>query len=360
MSASPSSAPSALGSLGPNVVFNDIDQDGVHDPDEDGLAGVTVNLYCENVLGEYVLTDTVLTDAAGSYVFAQVQPAPCFVSVVPEFDGNDSYVFSPVVEGGNQIFPDGTSPPADVVYNENTDGWDVGMHLPLASLGPGLVFEDLNGDGFHDEDEPAMPGVSVGLVCDDGAEDQVTTTNATGWYTFDGIFPGTCRVEVDPVSSDGNDNYVFGPVVEDGNQMDPNGASPAIVVTYGDAIPGLDAGMYLPLSSIGPNTVFNDADQDGIQDEGEEPLADVLVTLVCDGNEIASTASDVQGHYEFTGVEPGECAIQVTAPANYSFSPVVDGGNQIDPLSHSSPEVVIGYNESVSTWDVGKINMTMS
>jgi hypothetical protein len=137
-SARPSAAPSALGSLGPGVAFDDRDGDGVLDPGEDVLAGVAVDLYCEVAPGQFARTATVQTDAAGAYLFAQVRPARCYVSVAPVVDGNDNYVFGPVVDGGNQIFPNGTSPSTDIGYNENADGWDVG-YVWFYAIMDGLV-----------------------------------------------------------------------------------------------------------------------------------------------------------------------------------------------------------------------------
>mmetsp|Transcript_32451 Transcript_32451/g.58651 ORF Transcript_32451/g.58651 Transcript_32451/m.58651 type:complete len:1622 (-) Transcript_32451:91-4956(-) len=224
------------------------------------------------------------------------------------------------------------------------------MYLPLANIGPNLVFNDLNKDGLHDEGEPALEGVAVSLVCD-GAEVDSTTTNATGWYEFNDIQPGTCHVAVAP-EVDGNDNYVFSPVVEDGNQIYQNGTSPTIAIGYDDIIHGWDAGLYLPLATIGPNTVFNDVDEDGTQDEGEEPVVGVPITLVCDRNAVANTTSDAEGQYEFTNVLPGDCSIQVMPDPDYTFSPVITGGNQIDP-DGNSPTVTIGYNDTINTWDVG-------
>ena len=144
-------------------MFNDFNEDGTQDEGEDPLANVTVNLYCLNEEEEMVLIDTVLTDANGLYEFTQVQPSQCYISVTLEVDGNDNYVFSPVVDDGNQINQNGTSHVVKINYNENTDGWDVSMYLPLANIGPNLVFNDLDKDGLHDESEPALEGVAVSL-----------------------------------------------------------------------------------------------------------------------------------------------------------------------------------------------------
>ena len=84
-----------------------------------------------------------------------------------------------MVDNDNQINENGTSPVVEINYNENTDGWDVGMYLPLANIGPNLLFSDLDKDGLHGESEPALEGVAVSLVCD-GAEVDSTTTISTG------------------------------------------------------------------------------------------------------------------------------------------------------------------------------------
>jgi hypothetical protein len=49
-------------------------------------------------------------------------------------------VFGPVVDGGNQIFPNGTSPAVDIGYNENADGWDVGYVAVVCSSRGNIVF----------------------------------------------------------------------------------------------------------------------------------------------------------------------------------------------------------------------------
>ena len=55
----------------------------------------------------------------------------------------------------------------------------------------------------------------------DALPQQRSKRPATGHYEFDNLSPGTCSVVVSP-SVDGNDNYAFGPVVEDGNQIFPH------------------------------------------------------------------------------------------------------------------------------------------
>ena len=65
----------------------DADGDGFQDPNELGLAGVTVNLLCAGPDGEFGTGDDVAssttTDASGNYLFDDLTPSACTVTVVP-------------------------------------------------------------------------------------------------------------------------------------------------------------------------------------------------------------------------------------------------------------------------------------
>jgi hypothetical protein len=61
--------PAALADLG-NYVWNDINKDGIQDPTEVGVAGITITLY-DNA--NNIVSSTV-TDAYGKYLFEDLQP----------------------------------------------------------------------------------------------------------------------------------------------------------------------------------------------------------------------------------------------------------------------------------------------
>lgn len=348
-------------------MFNDLDGDGLKDDGEDGLPGVNVTLFCQDAeTGESVQVGSVLTDELGQYNFTGVQPSRCFVQVAPEVDGNDNYVFSPIASGGNQIFPNGTSPEADIGFDDNVGDWNAGMFLPLSTVGPALVYNDLNGDGVQDleQGEEPLPGVEVTLVCD-GQDVATDTTGADGMYEFNDVHPGECHIRVVPAVED-NDNFVFSPVLPEdapegtiGNTIHPsNGTSPSVDIGYNTTVDDWNVGMHLPMASIGPSMVFNDLNEDGMHDEDEPPMRDVPIDLVCDGTLRDSTTSNSSGYYEFSNVEPGDCHIQVNpvtdenTTADFSFSPQMEGGNQISPEG-ASPTVPITYNTTVDDWMVG-------
>ena len=63
-----------------------------------------------------------------------------------------------------------------------------------ASIGD-KVFNDLNGNGVQDEDEPGMEGVTVQLKDADGNVIETATTDSNGDYSFGNLAPGTYYVE---------------------------------------------------------------------------------------------------------------------------------------------------------------------
>jgi|GEM_PF-818488 len=76
----------------------------------------------------------------------------------------------------------------------------------------------------------------------------------------------------------------------------------------------------LCVGSIG-DFVWYDADADGVQDAGEMGIGGVEVTLVYPDGSTATTTTDGNGFYVFTGLEPGDYEVIVGAgPAGYSLT----------------------------------------
>ncbi|MFN8498615.1 MAG: SdrD B-like domain-containing protein [Anaerolineae bacterium] len=118
-------------------VFNDLNGDGVRQPGEPGIPGVTVTL--KDGAGNTVGTTT--TDPNGNYSFPNVPPGTYtvvetdpsgFVSTTPNS--------VPVV-----VTPNSTS---------NADFGDQQLAQPLKANVAGTVYNDLNGDGVF---QPSIP-----------------------------------------------------------------------------------------------------------------------------------------------------------------------------------------------------------
>ena len=74
------------------------------------------------------------------------------------------------------------------------------------------------------------------------------------------------------------------------------------------------------------NFIWNDINQNGIQNSGEPGLEGVSVALEdCDGNELTSITSDANGQYLFENLMMGSYRVRFTVPAGFSFSPRLVG-----------------------------------
>jgi len=115
--------------LGDRVWF-DINANGVQDPDEEGIAGVTVTLYDEsnNVI------ETQVTDENGNYGFFV---APGAYSISFDADDLEGYYLSPLdaiaddstdsdADPGN----DGRTEPTSLIVGESDMSWDAGVFAP--------------------------------------------------------------------------------------------------------------------------------------------------------------------------------------------------------------------------------------
>ncbi len=64
--------------------------------------------------------------------------------------------------------------------------------------------------------------------------------------------------------------------------------------------------------------MWEDGDHNGVQNEGEKGLANVTVTLKNEqGEVVAETQSDAQGHYQFTNVKKGKYEVIFSTPEGY-------------------------------------------
>ncbi|MEZ4984508.1 MAG: SdrD B-like domain-containing protein [Saprospiraceae bacterium] len=149
--------------------------------------------------------------------------------------------------------------------NENDPTIDAGFYVEGARIGD-FVWEDLDGDGQQDGNEPGVSGVTVNLLDENGNLLETTTTDVNGGYEFI-VDPGTYIVEfVNPngteftTPNEGND-------ATDSDANENNGQTAPITVQSGDNIDTIDAGLVEP-ASLG-DFVWEDQDEDGQQDATE-------------------------------------------------------------------------------------------
>jgi fimbrial isopeptide formation D2 family protein len=322
------------------TVYRDDNDNGTKQAAEPGLQGVTLQLLDSS--GNPVDIDpvtagvqsTVVTDANGNYTFPNVpggngyqiretQPssfadgretAGTAGGTAPTTTGNDP--------ASNTITSINLPTPATTAANDpsNASGYLFGERgTPVT----GTVFVDTNNNGTRDPGEPPLGGVTVELrdgngnpIDSDpntaGVQPTTATTDSSGNYSFPNLPAGSYQVvETQPAAyGSSTPNTVPVAVV----------AGTPATVNFGEK-PGSVQGF-----------VYNDINDNGSKDAGENGIAGVTVTLKDgNGNDIDSdpntagvqpttVITDQNGSYTFINLPAGTYRVVETQPAN-----VLDG-----------------------------------
>ena len=168
-------------------VWTDTNGNGIQDPGEPGLGGVTVTLTGTDVAGNPI-TQTVVTGPDGSYLF-NVPPGSYTVT----FTGGPAGWFpSPVGQGAPGAGSVGGSFTLTLTPGQQVLTVDSGF-VPPARV-EGTTWVDTNGNGTRDPSEVVLPGVRVTLTDSTGKVVATAITDGKGFYSFPGLYPGTYTV----------------------------------------------------------------------------------------------------------------------------------------------------------------------
>ncbi len=299
-----------------DMVWWDINGDGVVDVGEPGLPGVEVTLTFAGVDGIIGTADditaTTMTDASGVYTFPSLAVGDYRVDItggvpagmVPTYDedgGNDETSLVPGLTTGDIYLT------ADFGYNGT------------GSIG-GVVWLDLNANGVEDAGEPGIPSIDVTLTwfggdgVAGGGDDVVftDTTGATGNYLFPNLPAGGYSVVVDTATLPSGAAQTF--------DSDGVGTPDASVLTLAVGEDNLDQDFgYSGGASVG-DTIWWDLDGDSAQQAGEPGLGGIDVTLTFAGidgvfgngdDAVYVTTTDAAGMYLFTDLPSGSFRVVV-------------------------------------------------
>jgi len=105
--------------------------------------------------------------------------------------------------------------------------------------------------------------------------------------------------------------------------------------------------------------VWDDADQDGVQDVGESGLPNVTVDLYDGAKALVNTViTDSNGRYQFDGLKPGNYFVDVVPPAGYVISPRDQAADEaldsdVTTTTGETPVTKLVAGENIQKWDAG-------
>ena len=309
-------------------VFVDCNDNGVFDIGEEGIAGVTIALTGTDFFNQPV-TSITTTAADGTYSFTKLEPGKYNLAETQPagfFDGKDQLGFvvgAPASDNGtagndtftNIFLEGGDSHARDYNFGEL-------LHNNLS----GTVYFDANDNGVQDSGETGIAGATLALTGTNDlgqAINQTITSSANGSYSFTDLRPGNYSITetTPPGFIDGKDTVGTTNGVTNG-QLSPPDSIVNISLDGCHSGIGYDFGekKQAAVHTLG-GFVYQDCNNNGVFDDGEPPIANVVITLTgadVNGASVSLTATtDVHGQYQFANLNAGTYTLTEQQPAGF-------------------------------------------
>lgn len=295
------------------------------------IAGVTINLFDAG----HNLVATTTTDNNGHYSFVNLMPGNYSVEELQP-GGYLSIDADPGSAGGI------ADPGGDKITGIDLLGGQTAIDNDFCEAPPacleGYVYADTNNNGVFDVGDKALAGVTMQLLDANGKPTGVTTvTDATGFYEFCNLFPGTYGVsETQPsgyLQGTNTPGDAGGTVIADtitGAVL--TGGIEAQNYNFGEILPAKISGFVFQDGAAvetpngqTPNAQSILAGKTGQLDPTDKRLPGVIIqlgdaggNLLHDANgNVIQTVTDANGYYEFTGLMPGTYSVFEVQPNGY-------------------------------------------
>lgn len=270
-------------------VYDDRNANGSLDTGEPALADVFIQLSDGSVT---------TTDASGAYLFANLPPATYTVTAA----NLAGYVSTGDADRVNDDTIMVTLSPGEFLEDQNF--YDV----ELAAI-QGQVFEDRNGNGVFDTDEPLLSGIVVLLNDVASTITRTATTDRQGTYRIDGLWPGTYHATIANLTGFSTTTLMpLSVVLQENRQLLEANFGLRRTMSVGNRV-WLDNGAGGGIAN------------NGLLDGAESGLDNVKISLLWpdgtpvldDRNTPRITATNQGGYYLFTDLTPGNYIVHVLA-----------------------------------------------
>lgn len=314
-------------------VFEDVNNNGVMDEDEPGVAGVSLLLKGKKTRQSYEL----VTDESGLFTFSGL--------------AKDRYTFSAVLPDG-MLYARYSKTGGDlrsVFTGENlVREFPVGEGEQVVSKNVGVIqmgaiegraFLDLNYNGYYDEGEPGYANVVVEAIrISNGDSYGKTQTDADGVFVLDNLRGADYRLRAILPEDGSFFTLTPGEATENANRLQQRGERRESGVEPISLQSGQTVSVLIGVAQGATvrGTAFVDADYNGRLDAKEKKLSGVQVLAVNeDGETVATAATGSDGDYTLRGLTPGSYTLRFKCAVGMGFTrlrPELDGGSYVAEL----------------------------
>ena len=312
----------------------ELECDGDHS--QGGISGVGLTLErLDSNSGQYEVVATTVTNDQGDYEFsAELKLEPGVFRVVETQPDGYLSVGESVGTSGGVASANVISDIDLSVGGVSSTGYDF-TEIKPATLS-GNVYSDENNNGVFDSGEPGIANVLIKVTrVDSGVSGTGDTfsdfgsvyvrTNASGYYEVDALPPGIYEIQEinenngaqDPLAGylDGKDSIGTVGSAQIGVQSNDKFSQIQLCAEASGA--EYNFGEIRPAEISG--TVWHDSNDDGVIQTNEDRLENVVIQLFDkQGNELSETRTDVEGHYQFDNLYPGEYLVREIQPAGFT------------------------------------------
>jgi fimbrial isopeptide formation D2 family protein/uncharacterized repeat protein (TIGR01451 family) len=354
-------------------VWHDANNDGIRQVGETGIDGVTVTLTGTDDNGAITAQDFV-TSGGGFFSFDALRPGEyTLTETQPTFAAPSGRNYADGLDRDGSLSNGDASTTNDQISSINASAGDTATDYRFGevveSVLSGYVFNDLNNDGDR-SDGIGINNITITLTGTDDLGNTVnrsTTTDSGGYYEFANLRPSnaTGYTISQPTQPSGFLDGIDTVGLQGGTLG--NDQFTAVVIASDTA------GTENNFAELRPNTlegyVFNDRDNDGVREAGEEGIAGVTLTISGTDDRGNSFSTDVvtdsNGKYEFLNLRPSDATgytITQTQPGDWNDGIHSDGsfGNGDDSTANVISSINLLENASGQDYNFGERGATIA